>query len=645
MDQSRVWQVWVDTGGTFTDCIAIDPTGAVHRAKVLSRGGVRGEVVQWLDERRVAVRTATAMNARCAVGWEFHAGRGDVADDGATPHAAMRVADARDGADARIELTLESPWGGDQRAPTACELISGEPAPVTAARLATGTAGDEALPAMAMRLATTKGTNALLERQVARTALLVTRGFGDLLVIGDQSRTDLFALNIVKPTPVYERVEELDERMASDGAVLQSIDADALRDMAEQLKRDGIEAVAVALLNSYVNDAHERAAAEVLRAAGLAVVSQSADIAALIGYLPRAETAVVDAALRPVIGAYIDDVLRGVGGDTQLHVMTSAGGLARADAYRACDSLLSGPAGGVAGAAAAARMSGHERIIGFDMGGTSTDVSRYDGDYEYQFEQRVGDARLLTTALAIETVAAGGGSICRFSDDRLTVGPDSAGADPGPACYGRGGPLTVTDVNVLCGRIDTARFSVPIDVEAAHCAFDAVCDAAGVSSDDERDALLDGFLEIANERMASAIERISLRKGYDPAEYALVAFGGAGGQHACAVAQRLGMRTVIVPGDASLLSAVGLGHAVIERFAQRQVLRRLDECASSWRLWLDELAGEAVDAVAEEGLARDGVAVRRQLVSRCTGTPYRAKTSRWNRCGWWRRGFPTHRSG
>jgi 5-oxoprolinase (ATP-hydrolysing) len=301
--------------------------------------------------------------------------------------------------------------------------------------------------------------------------------------------------------------------------------------------------------------------------------------------------------------------------------MTSAGGLVSAAAYHAKDSLLSGPAGGVVGAVDAGRRSGFARLIAFDMGGTSTDVSRFGGDeLEYVYEHRVGDARLVAPALSIETVAAGGGSICAFDGHRLTVGPHSAGARPGPACYGAGGPLTVTDVNLLLGRLDASRFGIPIDLAAARAAAEALAATvaaagAGHAQGEPIEPLLEGLLAIADERMADAIRSISLRRGYDPAGHALVAFGGAGGQHACAVAELLGIRTVLVPEDAGLLSAVGLGAAVVERFAQRQVLAPLSEVAGEIDGWLDTLAAEARAAVAAEGVTVGEVVARRRLVS------------------------------
>lgn len=506
----------------------------------------------------------------------------------------------------------------------AFEIHSPDEAPILAARLLTGTPQGALLPPLELRLATTRGTNALLERTGAPTAFFVTRGFADLLMIGDQARPDLFALAIRKPEPLYAAVVEVAERVAADGSVVVPFTPDdELRGRAAGLVAAGVRSAAVAFLHSYRAPQHEERMAAVLRELGFTHVSLSSALAPLIKIVPRAETAVVDAYLAPVIGDYLARVAdalsaegEGAGRGSTVQVMTSAGGLAPAGDFRAKDSLLSGPAGGVVGAAAAGRRAGLERLITFDMGGTSTDVARYDGDFEYVFEHRVGDAHLVAPALAIETVAAGGGSICRFAEGRLTVGPESAGAAPGPACYGAGGPLTLTDVNLLLGRLDGAHFGVPVDREATERRLAELLDAVGGSAGEApaREHLLAGCLEIADERMADAVRRISVRRGYDPEDYALVAFGGAGGQHACAVAGLLGIETVLVPADAGLLSAFGLGTALVERFAQRQMLAPLDRVAGDLPRWLDELGAAAVGEVLAAGVPGGEAVVRRRIV-------------------------------
>lgn len=632
---TEFWHICTDTGGTFTDCIARSPLGETFRAKVLSSSRLRGRVIETLfgpsNEQRVRIDAPWGTAPSLLNGFHFRAGTNRQWSS-VTSHEndTLTLAVSRD----HRPITP-----GDN-----FEVTTHEPAPILAARLVTATPGNRPLPPMHMRLATTRGTNALLERAGADVALFITRGFADLLHIGDQQRPDLFALHIRKRQPLHSTVVEVPERLRADGSVLLEIDERAVREAAEKLFARGITVAAVALLHSYRNDEHERAVEAILRESGFTHVSRSADLAPLIEILPRAETAVVDAYLSPIMKSYLESVRREMTNKSnRLHVMTSAGGIVAADAYRAKDSLLSGPAGGVAGAAAAGRASGYDCVIGFDMGGTSTDVARYDGDFEYRFEHNVGGAKLVAPALAIETVAAGGGSICEFINGRLRVGPRSAGADPGPACYGAGGPLTITDVNLLMGRLDPSQFEIPIDREAAQRALHDVVEqvhrgargdreggevarlgsesagqtgassASSAHSAVNPDELLDGFLAIANERMAGAIARISLRRGYDPADYGLVSFGGAGGQNACALAAMLNMRTIIMPRDASLLSAVGLQHAVVERFTQRQVLRRFDDVRSELKSWLDEAARRAAEQVRQEGIDEQDIITRRRI--------------------------------
>ena len=604
-----LWQLWIDTGGTFTDCVAIDPAGSSRCVKVLSSGAVRATVVA-NGAGGLRLETPFDLPEGFFVGY-----RAVPLGEGAPTRVEQWSADGT----CRLGPAESGAATPAFKPGRVLELLSPENAPILAARIATGRALSQPLPPCDLRLATTRGTNALLERAGSRTALFVTEGFADLLLIGDQARPDIFALAVERPAPLYERSVEVRGRLDADGRELEPLDEDGLRTAARGLVDEGFAAAAVALMHSYRNPDHERRAERILRAAGFATVSCSAELAPLIKIVPRAHTAVVDAYLGRAVGGYLETtgaaLSGGRGSEAEKddgvapRVMTSAGGLAGFASYRPKDSLLSGPAGGVVGAAAAGRASGHDRVIGFDMGGTSTDVSRYAGDFEYNFEFRVGDAVVVAPALAIETVAAGGGSICRVDHGQLKVGPESAGARPGPACYGAGGPLTITDVNLLLGRIDPSSFGLPIDVAAAERrAAEAL---AGLGGPDEE--LLGGFLAIANERMADAIRRISISRGYDPADYALVSFGGAGGQHACAIASELGMEPVLVPVDTSLLSAVGLGHAVLERFAHRQVLEPLDGGG----------VGSAVEALEREALSRlleerganlEGAAIRRRIV-------------------------------
>jgi len=633
------WRLFIDTGGTFTDCLGLAPDGSLHRAKVLSSSALRGQVVEVLGENTVKVRGSWPAVDDLLVGLTFRRLEGMASGESREGQRTARKVVGFQAASSVLELeeldqaardfrgppSLGSFRPGGLRPEASFELLSPEEAPVLAARLLTGVPLGSALPPLALRLATTRGTNALLERRGARTALLITEGFGDLLHIGTQQRPDLFQLDIRRPAPLPTRVIEVSERLAADGSVLRPLDLEALGPAVDALIRDGFESAAVVLMHSYRRSCHEEHVAAFLRRRGFQDVSCSAELAPRIGFLARAQTAAVDAYLGPVIRRYLERVERALGEGSTLHVMTSAGGLVRARDYRPKDSLLSGPAGGVVGAAAAGRAAGFEEIIAFDMGGTSTDVSRIRGDFEYRHEQVIGGIELLTPALAIETVAAGGGSTCRFDGHRLRVGPESAGASPGPACYGAGGPLTITDVNLLLGRLDPQGFEIPIDPQAAKRAAATLASAvrvAGGGAPGEvpgetadgtpEETLLEGLLKIANERMADAIRTISIRRGYDPRSSVLVAFGGAGPQHACAVAELLGMEEVLIPADAALLSAVGLHAAVLERFAERQVLAPLASLLATIPNWLADLEGQAREQIVQEGAHSESVKLRRQ---------------------------------
>lgn len=597
------WQIWIDTGGTFTDCLAVDPNGELHTAKVLSSGALRGIIQKKIDDThfRIAEKWSAPDDFICGFSFSLL---------GQT-HTEYNVV----GYDAkRAIITLDKPHLAELLPNQAFEVHSPEEAPILAARLVSNTTINNPLPPMSMRLATTLGTNALLEKKGAKVALFITKGFGDLLLIGNQQRSDLFALNIQKPKPLYQEVVEVPERLSADGSILEPLLLKNLEAELNELVNAGITAAAIVFMHGYRNPVHEKQIAQFLIDFGFQHVSCSSEKAPFIRMVPRCQTTVVDAYLTPIINRYIEKVKQSITAG-KLHLMNSAGGLINADFYQAKDSLLSGPAGGVVGSATAARLSGFEKSIGFDMGGTSTDVSRFDGDYDYIFEHKVGDALLVASALSIETVAAGGGSICWFDGTNLRVGPQSGGANPGPACYGAGGPLTLTDVNLLLGRLSEDRFEIPLDVSASENRLDKLIGEIPSNIKSEKYTILQGFLDIANERMADAIRKISIRKGYDPGEYVLVAFGGAGAQHACAVAHLLGIQTIIVPSNASLLSAIGLGHAVIERFAERQILQPLNKLSKSIPDWIDELSVEAVKFVLQEGISQDDIEVRRCMVN------------------------------
>ncbi len=436
----------------------------------------------------------------------------------------------------------------------------------------------------AIHLGTTVATNALLERRGAPTVLVTTRGFRDQLRIGHQARPKLFVRRIVLPEQLYQTVIEADERVSAQGEVLRPLDLSAARAGLEAALNAGIRSAAVVFLHGYRYPAHERAAAEALHAMGFETVSASHTISPLMKYVPRAGTSVADAYLTPVLEAYLRELeaeLGPVARDGRLKFMRSDGGLSASGAFRAKDAILSGPAGGVVGQALSAKACGYDRAIGFDMGGTSTDVSRFDGAYDRLDEAEVAGVRLRVPMLAIHTVAAGGGSILSLENGRMRAGPHSAGADPGPASYRRGGPLTVTDANVMTGRLRADMFpaifgpdgDAPLDAEIVRTRFAEMAREAGTAPE----ALADGFLEIAVNNMAEAVKRISVQKGYDVRDYVLNAFGGAGGQLACRVADALRMRQIMVHPLASLLSAYGIGLAELRARRDMAVEAALSE--------------------------------------------------------------------
>ena len=481
-----------------------------------------------------------------------------------------------------------------------------------------------------VRMGTTVATNALLERRGEPTVLVITRGFGDALRIGYQNRPRIFDRHIVVPELLYDRVIAVDERLAADGSVIREPDLDRLAADLSQVHSYGVRSVAVVCLHSHVNPEHERAIGKLAGEIGFLQISLSSEVSPLMRLVPRGDTTVVDAYLSPVLHRYVQHVNDELGG-VRLMFMQSAGGLAEAGHFRGKDAILSGPAGGIVGMAQLSALAGFDRVIGFDMGGTSTDVSHYAGEYERVFDTQVAGVRLRAPMLAIHTVAAGGGSILHFDGSRYRVGPDSAGADPGPACYRRGGPLTVTDANVMLGRIQPAHFphvfgpggDQPLDSLVVRRSFiELAAEIAAATGDDRTpEQVAEGFLQIAVANMANAVKKISVQKGHDVTEYALTTFGGAGGQHACAVADVLGITTVLVPPMAGVLSALGIGLADVVAIREQSVERRLE---SGVVPRLQELAAELEDAaraeLTDQEVPSDQVRVTRRAHLRYDGT-------------------------
>lgn len=588
----KKWDFWIDRGGTFTDVIGRDPDGGLHPKKLLSE------------------------------------------NPEAYPDAA--IAGIR-------------------------ELLGLKPG----AAIPPGLIGD-------IKMGTTVATNALLERKGDRVLLLITKGFRDALKIAYQARPDIFAKEIILPEQLYERVIEINERVLADGSVERLLDIAACRPAIEKAKADGIDAVAIVFMHAWKYPDHEKAVAKVCRKIGFSQISVSHEVSPLIKLVGRGDTTVVDAYLSPILSRYVQRVGQELGAapisprvgemsakpteggavppaphsvtppsalpgicptrgeisrSPHLMFMMSSGGLTAADMFQGKDALLSGPAGGVVGMVETAKLAGFEKVIGFDMGGTSTDVAHYDGEYERAFDTEVAGVRIRAPMMRIHTVAAGGGSILHYEAGRFRAGPDSAGANPGPAAYRRGGPLAVTDANVMLGKLQPDFFPAifgpgqdqPLDVAAVRERFKAL--AAEIGDGRTPEAVAEGFVTIAVENMANAIKKISVQRGYDVTEYLLNCFGGAGGQHACLVADALGMEAVLIHPFSGLLSAYGIGLSSVFASRQQALLKPL---AEESRAEIDSLIASLKKAViaelAAQGIVEDKVAAKPVLHIRYDGT-------------------------
>ena len=481
-----------------------------------------------------------------------------------------------------------------------------------------------------VKMGTTVATNALLERRGDRTALVINQGFADALRIGYQNRPDIFARHIQLPDMLYEQVVEVDCRVDARGKVLRPIDRSRVQAGLRTVADSGIASIAIILMHGYRYPAHEVELAELAAKVGFAHISVSHQVSPLIKLVGRGDTTVVDAYVSPILDRYISSVAEDLA-DTRLFFMQSNGGLTDASRFRGKDSILSGPAGGVVGAVKTSALAGFERIIGFDMGGTSTDVSHYDGEFERTFESEVAGVRVRAPMMAIHTVAAGGGSILHFDGQRFRVGPNSAGADPGPACYRRGGPLTVTDCNVMLGKLNPEHFPYvfgpdadqPIDRAIVVEKFsDLAAEVAGATSKRvEPEEVAEGYLAIAIDNMANAIKKISIQRGRNTAMYTLCCFGGAGGQHACEVADALGMKRILIHPHAGVLSALGMGLADIAVMRERTLEVRLgDDTAGAVAAALEGLASASLAEIERQGVAGDTAKLMRRVHLRYEGS-------------------------
>ncbi|ANY19473.1 Acetophenone carboxylase gamma subunit [Tsuneonella dongtanensis] len=506
---------------------------------------------------------------------------------------------------------------------TSAKLLSEDPAhyadaAIEAMRRLTGVR-EGALPPADIRIGTTIATNALLERKGEPVLLAVTKGFGDLLAIGTQERPDIFALEIEKPAPLPAEVLEIDERVTHEGEVLVPLDREAALAGFRAARARGIGAVGIALMHGYRHTAHEAELAELAREAGFAEIAVSHRVSPLAKLVGRADTTSADAYLSPVLRRYVDGLTEALGPGHNPLFMQSNGGLAAGSVLRGKDAILSGPAGGIVGMAETAKAAGFERVIGFDMGGTSTDVSLFAGTYERDSENRVAGVRIRAPMLRIHTVAAGGGSICRFDGARFLAGPESAGAQPGPACYRQGGPLTVTDCNLILGKLQPDHFpsvfgpegNAPLDLAAARARMDAVLAevVAATGRRMTREEAAEGFVAVAVAQMAQAIRAVSVAKGHDVARFALNCFGGAGGQHACLVADALGIGTVLVHPLAGVLSAYGMGLADRRAVREATLGIALDGCGSALQAADERLADEARGELVGQGVAAKSVRI------------------------------------
>ena len=497
-----------------------------------------------------------------------------------------------------------------------------------------GIAADAPIPVReiaGVRMGTTIATNALLTRRGARVALLINEGFGDALAIGHQNRDKIFALGIEKPTLLHESVHEIPGRLRADGSEAKPLDEDAARNALLRAREAGIESIAIVLMHGWRENAHEARIAAMAREMGFAQVSVSHEVAPLVKLVARGDTTTLDAYLSPLLRRYVERIRNALspqgGGGCRLMFMKSSGGLSEAALFRGKDAILSGPSGGVVAAARIGESAGFQRVIAFDMGGTSTDVAQYRGSFERISETRIAGVRLCTPMMHVHTVAAGGGSILRYDGARMRVGPQSAGCNPGPACYGNGGPLCVSDANLMTGRLDARFFPAifgadgnrPLDAETVQAQFKNL--AREIDPQAAPEAIAAGFRRIAIDNMARAIEKVSVRSGHDITRYVLVSFGGAGGQHACALADALSMSHVLLHPLSGLLSAYGIGMADItahrrqgvEAPLQPESMARLDEIMA-------RLGAECVAELEREGVARAAMTLREEVALRYQGS-------------------------
>ena len=488
-----------------------------------------------------------------------------------------------------------------------------------------------------VRMGTTVGTNALLERNGERTVLVITKGFADALQIGYQDRPNLFDRHIQLPEMLYEKVIEINERLSARGETLVALDTELIKTQLSEAYNEGIRSAAIVFMHGYRFPLHENTVAEIAKNVGFTQVSTSNKISPLMKLVSRGDTTVVDAYISPILRRYVDSIVKELPkvkqGRPRLQFMQSNGGLTDGAIFQGKDSILSGPAGGVVGMARSARMGGFEKIIGFDMGGTSTDVSHFNGEFERTFESNIAGVRMRSPMMRIHTVAAGGGSIIRHVGQRFSVGPDSAGANPGPACYRRGGPLTVTDCNLMIGKIQAEHFpkifgpnaDEPLDEKVVRERFTDLAAEINPDAPDNPENIAEGFLQVAVANMANAIKKISVERGYDITKYTLNCFGGAGGQHACLVADALGMETVFIHPFAGVLSAYGIGLADVRAIREKTVETPIENNATqaleeTLNRLIKSLEKDALAELSAQGFLSEDIKIVRKVYLRYDGS-------------------------
>ncbi|MCD4655101.1 hydantoinase B/oxoprolinase family protein, partial [bacterium] len=567
---NTVLHLFADVGGTFTDCIFWQPPKSGHAGrgtftikKILSNGTIPVQVQTTDNPKILLLQNFTWEDPSSLSGYTLQIN---------FPKTGQFETKIKNVSLSPCTLTLENPLPQNCKYTFSALIHSGESPAITALRCFTGTQLNQPLPDTVIRYATTTGTNSLLERKGPNTAFVTTSGFEDLLLIGYQDRPDLFTLQIQKPKPLFSMTAGIDEHTAATGRIVKPLNESVAIQSFKHLLEDGAESVAICFLNAWVNPDNELIAGDLAKEAGFTNIFLSHQTSPLIRLVPRADTTVADAYLTPIMSSHLKNIRSKLSDTSSLRIMTSAGGLISSSMFAGRQSILSGPAGGIVALSDVRSNSNYNEIIGFDMGGTSTDVSRFDGDFEYKYHTRIAGIRITTPMLNIETVAAGGGSICRFDGARFRVGPESAGASPGPAAYGKGGPLTITDANVLLGYIP--RFPFPLDTKAVETKFDEInkniVSATGIQFSHFQ--IAEGFRKIACETMAASIRKISLTRGFDIRNHALCTFGGAGPQHACQIASLLGITTVLIHPLASVLSAYGLCVAPVKILLEKPIL-------------------------------------------------------------------------